>query len=303
MMVIIYSSFLSVWDMTSLAVFGTGRIGGGVAARAVSSGLIDHLVLYDCNQALLEAQRLDIEHMRCPVSVSINPIDIAICDIVLYTAGLPRNQNIKTRAALLDCNVPVASELAALIPNYKGIIVVVTNPADILTYFLWKATRIPKSRIIGFGGQLDSARFQYELANRSIRCDGMILGEHGEHQVPIFSKTGLNVDIPIRDDILLTLRNASMEIIKGKGATEYAPVYHIWHLIESIIKDARTDLICSAILEGEYGFIGCSLGVPVVIGREGIISIQEWDLDTWENDHFHSAATFVSDLCRRISHD
>ncbi len=289
--------------MTSLAVFGTGRIGGGVAARAVSSGLVHHLVLYDCNEALLEAQRLDIEHMRCPVTVSVNPRDIRACDIILYTAGLPRNQNIKTRAALLDCNVPVASELAALIPHYKGIIVVVTNPADILTYYLWKITGIARKRIIGFGGQLDSARFQYELANRSIRGDGFILGEHGEHQVPLFSKTGHDIDFNTREEILSKLRNASMEIIKGKGATEYAPVYHIWNLIASVLSDAQKELICSAVLDGEYGVFGCSLGVPVTIGREGILSIHEWDLDCWEWDHFHQAASFVSDLCRRITHE
>ena len=99
--------------MTSLAVFGTGRIGGGVAARAASSGLVNNLVLYDCNKAFLEAQRLDIEHMRCPVSVSTDPKDIAACDIILYTAGLPRNLDVKTRAALLDSNVR-ALELATL---------------------------------------------------------------------------------------------------------------------------------------------------------------------------------------------
>ena len=289
--------------MTSLAVFGTGRIGGGVAARAVSSGLFNHLVLYDCNQALLEAQRLDIEHMRCPVSISINPQDIAACDIILYTAGLPRNPNIKTRAALLDCNVPVASELAVLIPDYKGIIIVITNPADILTYYLWKSLGIPKNRIIGFGGQLDSARFQYELTLRSIGDDGIILGEHGEHQVPVFSMTGLEVDLQTREEILATLRNASMEIIKGKGATEYAPVHHIWHLVESIITDAHTNLVCSAILEGEFGVNGCSLGVPVTIGREGILAIHEPELDPWELHHFQNAASYVTDLYRRITCD
>lgn len=289
--------------MTSLAVFGTGRIGGGVAARAVSSGLIDHLVLYDCNQALLEAQRLDIEHMRCPVSVSIQPEDIAACDIVLYTAGLPRNQNIKTRAALLDCNVPVAAELAALLHSYKGLVIVITNPADVLTYYLWKTIGLPRNRIIGFGGQLDSARFQYELQIRSIKPEGIILGEHGEHQVPIFSQFGHCVENITREDILATLRNASMEIIKGKGATEYAPVFHIWHLVASILTDAQNHLVCSSILEGEYGVRGCSLGVPVVIGREGILSIQEFPLDTWEMNHFQEAASFVSDLCRRINNE
>lgn len=289
--------------MTSLAIFGTGRIGGGVAARAVTSGLVDHLVIYDCNPALLEAQRLDIEHMRYPVSVSIKIEDIAACDVVLYTAGLPRNQNIKTRAALLDCNIPVAEELIALLSGYPGIIIVITNPADILTYYIWKKLGLPRNRIIGFGGQLDGARFQYELQLRSLKPDGIILGEHGEHQVPVFSLIGQNIDNEIREEILVTLRNASMEIIKGKGATEYAPVFHIWHLVASILTDSREKLVCSSILNGEYGVSNCSLGVPVVIGREGILSIKELNLDSWENDHFHAASTFVSDLCRRITFD
>lgn len=289
--------------MTSLAVFGTGRIGGGVAARAASSDLINHLVLYDCNPAFLEAQRLDIEHMQCPVSVSTDPKEIAACDIILYTAGLPRNLDIKTRAALLDSNVPVALELVTLIPDYKGIIIVVTNPVDILTYYLWSSIKIPKNRIIGFGGQLDSARFQYELSLRSLRNDGIVIGEHGEHQVPIFSITGLDVDLQKREEILTSLRSASMEIIKGKGATEYAPVYHIWQLIASIITDAKANLVCSAILEGEYGVTGCALNVPLILGKEGILKIQEYNLDPWESDHFQKAASFVSSQYRRIAGD
>ncbi|NLV26270.1 MAG: lactate dehydrogenase [Methanomicrobiales archaeon] len=289
--------------MTSLAIFGTGRIGGGVATRAASGGLVDTLVLYDSNQSLLEAQRLDIEHMRCPVRISTKPEDIASCDIVLYTAGLPRNPTIKTRAALLDCNVPVASELAALIPDFKGIVIVITNPADVLTYYLWKKLGIPKNRIIGFGGQLDGARFQYELGLRNISSEGLILGEHGEHQVPVFSHFGLDVDIQTREEILTTLRNASMEIIKGKGATEYAPVHHIWHLVVSILTDSHSSLVCSGILNGEYGISDCSLGVPMIIGREGICSILEIKLDSWELEQMNNAAAFISDLCRRISCD
>ncbi|PWR73296.1 malate dehydrogenase [Methanospirillum stamsii] len=289
--------------MTSLAVFGTGRIGGGVASRAVSSGLIDNLVLYDCYQPLLEAQRLDLEHMRCPVTISTNPEKIAACDIILYTAGLPRNPNIKTRAALLDCNVPVAAELAALIPEYKGILIVVTNPADVLTYYLWKKIGLSKNRIIGFGGQLDGARFNYELRLRDLRPDGIILGEHGEHQVPIFSLAGLDVDLSSREEILTTLRNASMEIIKGKGATEYAPVYHIWQLVSAILTDSKENFVCSAIMDGEYGISGCSLGIPVIIGREGILSVKTPELDSWEMEHYLNAAGFVTDLCRRLNFD
>lgn len=286
--------------MTSLAVFGTGRIGGGVAARAASSGLIDHLVLYDSNENLLEAQKLDIHHMRCQVSISTDPTDLSDCDILLYTAGFPRNPAIKTRADLLESNLPAATELISYLTNFSGICIVVSNPVDILTWYIWKKTGLPRNRIIGFGGQLDSARFQFISRMHGISCDGIVLGEHGEHQVPIFSRAECSVDKKTRDEIAQKLRGASMEIIRGKGATEYAPVFHIWYLIQSIITDSHTILPCSAILNGEFGFDYCSLGVPVAIGRDGILSIHEWELDEWEKKLLTNAAAHVSHLCRSI---
>lgn len=286
--------------MTSLAVFGTGRIGGGVAARAASSGLIDHLVLYDSNENLLEAQELDIHHMRCQVSISTEPAELSDCDILLYTAGFPRNPAIKTRADLLESNLPAATELISHLAGFSGICIIVSNPVDILTWYIWKKAGIPRNRIIGFGGQLDSARFQYISHLLGIPCDGIVLGEHGEHQVPVFSRLAGSVNTKTRDEIVQKLRGASMEIIRGKGATEYAPVFHIWSLIQSIITDSHSLLPCSAILDGEFGFDYCSLGVPVTIGREGILSIHEWKLDEWERTSLSNAANHVSTLCRSI---
>ncbi|MDD1724075.1 MAG: lactate dehydrogenase [Methanospirillum sp.] len=286
--------------MTSLAVFGTGKIGGGVAAMAASSGLISNLVLYDRNQNLLEAQRLDLSHMGCRVSLSTNISDIPACDIIIFTAGLPRNPDIKTRAALLQNNLPAARELASLLVQYPGILVVVSNPADILTWYLWKKTGISRSRILGFGGQLDSARFQYEATLHGLAGTGSVLGEHGEHQVPVFSRMKTTTSVSEREDILHRLRNASMEIIRGKGATEYAPVYHIWNLIQKILTNSPSHTICSTILEGEYGFYDCSLGMPVQLGRNGIQAVEKWNLDPWEERHLKEAADFVSDLCRSI---
>jgi len=286
--------------MTSLAVFGTGRIGGGVAARAASSGLIDHLVLYDSNENLLEAQELDIHHMRCQVSISIDKAELSDCDILLYTAGFPRNLAIKTRADLLESNLPAATDFISHLKNFSGICIVVSNPVDILTWYLWKKTGISRNRIIGFGGQLDSARLQCISLLHGISCDGIVLGEHGEHQVPIFSRSEGSVNYNTRDEIVQKLRGASMEIIKGKGATEYAPVFHIWSLIQSIITDSQTLLPCSAVLDGEFGFDNCSLGVPVTIGREGILSINEWELDEWERTSLRNAANHIGTLCRSI---
>jgi len=286
--------------MFNVAIFGTGRIGGGVAARAVSSGLIDNLILYDNNQDLLNAQRLDIQHMGIPFSISTNYNEIVKSDIILFTAGSPRNPDIKTRSDLLKKNLPVVDEFAALLHSYQGIVIVISNPVDILTWYLWKKTKINKNKIIGFGGELDSARFQYEASKYSILENQYVIGEHGEHQVPIFSRYPSETDLKIREKILKKLQSSSMEIIRGKGGTEYAPVWHIWRLLQAIMTNSHQRHICSSVLEGEYGLHNCSLGVPVIIGNSGIEYIESWNLDEWESEHMKNAGKFVSDICRGI---
>ncbi|MDO9549442.1 MAG: lactate dehydrogenase, partial [Methanoregula sp.] len=152
---------------------------------------------------------------------------------------------------------------------------------------------------IGFGGQLDSARFALALRSRGITGFSFVLGEHGEHQVPIFSTHSRQVSLPQREEILTELRGASMDVIKGKGGTVFGPALHIAHLIRMVLTDARELVICSSVLEGEYGISGCSLGVPVRIGKDGIGAIEEWHLDSWEQEKMDQAGTFVGELCRR----
>jgi malate dehydrogenase len=127
-----------------------------------------------------------------------------------------------------------------------------------------------------------------------------VLGEHGEHQVPLFSKTGRYVDTGERETILSRMRGASMEVIRGKGATVFGPAYHIAMLVRAVLEDQRELLSCSCVLDGEYGFSGCSLAVPARIGREGILGIEEWDLDPWEAAKMTEAGAFVRGLCRRF---
>jgi malate dehydrogenase len=102
-----------------------------------------------------------------------------------------------------------------------------------------------------------------------------------------------------REEILAELRGASMEVIKGKGGTVFGPALHLAHLTRIILKDARELIACSAVLEGEYGLSGCSLGVPARVGRNGIRKIEEWDLDAWETAKMNGAGQFVKDLCTR----
>ncbi|WP_321504523.1 lactate dehydrogenase [uncultured Methanoregula sp.] len=285
--------------MARLAVVGVGRIGGEVAYLSASLGIADELVLYDSASNLLRAQVLDIEHTGLDMTISTDKNDVKQADICIFSAGLPRNPAVRTRADLLDANLPAVKECTALLKGFEGILITVTNPMDINNFYLCKKTGISRERCIGFGGQLDSARFGIALRNHNIRGFPFVLGEHGEHQVPVFSRLDDPVDERQRDDILTSLRGASMEVIKGKGGTVFGPALHLAHLVRMVLSDKRDLAICSAVLEGEYGITGCSLGVPARIGRDGIHAIEEWSLDPWEQAHMNDAGTFARELSKR----
>jgi len=285
--------------MARLAIIGVGRIGGEVAYLASAFGIADELVLYDSVPDLLRAQVLDIRHTGLDMAISTDKNDIRDADVCIFSAGLPRNPSIKTRADLLDANLPATAEAAALLTGFSGILITVTNPMDINNYYLCTKTGIPRERCIGFGGQLDSARFGIALRNRDITGNPYVLGEHGEHQVPLFSGLANLVPDGVREDILSELRGASMDVIRGKGGTVFGPALHLARLVRMVLMDTRELTVCSTVLEGEYGISGCSLGVPVIIGNKGIRKIEKWPLDAWEQKKMDEAGRFAQDLCRK----
>jgi malate dehydrogenase len=283
--------------MTRLAVVGVGRIGGEVAYLSSLLGVADELILYDSAPGLLKAQVLDLLHTGIDIAVSTEKEDVRNADICVFSAGIPRNPAVKTRADLLAANLPVIREIAGLLEEFAGIVITVTNPMDANNYFLHQITGIPRERCIGFGGQLDSARFGIALKSRGIAGTPFVLGEHGEHQVPVFSRLTGRVDDAQRNEILTEIRGSSMGVIRGKGGTVFGPAFHISQLIRMIVDDRRELITCSSVLDGEYGLSGCSLGVPVRIGRNGIQSIEEWKLDAWESLKMAEAGCFTSGLC------
>ena len=287
------------YQMARLAVVGVGRIGGEVAYLASSMGIADDLVLYDSAPELLKAQVLDLQHTGLATDISTDKNTIRDADVCIFSAGLPRNPSVKTRADLLKVNSAAVNECADLLKGFNGIVITVTNPMDANNYLLCKRTGMPRERCIGFGGQLDSARYALALSNRGITGFSFVLGEHGEHQVPVFSTLSREIPIPVREEILTELRGASMDVIKGKGGTVFGPALHIVNLARMVLSDARELVICSSVLEGEYGISGCSLGVPVRIGKDGILSIEEWQLDSWEQEKMNKAGTFVTELCQK----
>jgi malate dehydrogenase len=287
-----------LYPMARLAVVGVGRIGGEVAYLSASLGIVDELVLYDTNENLLKAQVLDLEHTGLQTEISTERKDVPDADICVFAAGVPRTPSVKTRADLLNVNLPATRECADLLREFAGVLVTVTNPMDINNFYLCTKTGIERERCIGFGGQLDSARFALALRNRGIAGSADVLGEHGDHQVPVFSKLPAHVPEPQREEILTELRSASMVVIRGKGGTVYGPVLHIVRLVHMILDNTGDRLVCSLVLRGEFGIDGCSLGVPVQVNRNGISGIDEWQLDGWEKKKMDEAGAFAASLCR-----
>jgi malate dehydrogenase len=286
--------------MTSLSIVGVGRIGGQIAFLATYLGLADELVLVEKNGALLDAQIKDLLHGMPDLDISTEPEEIRTTDLCIFTAGVARNPDIKSRADLLTANLEVAKYCAPYLNGFQGILITVVNPMDVINYYLAKAAELDPRRCIGFGGQLDSARFALELNAREIEGPRWVLGEHGEHQVPIFSRLYSPVPPVQREEILNHLQGASMEVIRGKGGTMFGPSAHLLNLMEMVIDDANVLVPVSCILHGEYGVSDCSLGVPAVVGWGGVLSIEEWTLDGWEQEHFKTAARSVQDLIRPL---
>jgi malate dehydrogenase len=286
--------------MTSLAILGVGKVGGETAFLSAALGLVDEIILHDAYEPILRAQVLDLQHTGIDVTVSTDTAAMRDADVFVFAAGTPRTPDIKTRADLLEANIPVAKRCSEHLQGFSGVVITVTNPMDANNYGLWKMMGIDRRRCIGFGGQLDSTRFARFLGEAGVSGPAWVLGEHGEHQVPLFSKAGANLGLDEREAILSRMQGASMEVIRGKGGTVFGPAYHIAMLIRAVLEDRREVLSCSCVLDGEYGLSGCSLGVPARIGREGILGIEEWGLDAWEAAKMAEAGAFVQSLCRRF---
>ena len=286
--------------MSTLAVIGAGRIGGEIGFVAAHRGIVDEIILHDVDLPLLHAQVLDIGDCSLDVQVSTETAGIREADVCVFAAGFPRNPAVKTRADLLGANLPIAGTCLPLLRGFSGVFVTVTNPMDILNYYFARKAGIPRERCIGFGSQLDSARFGRILGRSGIGGPAFVLGEHGEHQVPLFHLLHHSVDIDTRENFLTSLRGASMEIIRGKEGTVFGPARHIGELLMAILRDGKEPVPCSCVLDGEYGISGCSLGVPARIGREGVRKIEEWPLDPWEERHLREGGAFLADVSRGI---
>jgi malate dehydrogenase len=290
-----------------ISIIGSGRVGSTLAMILVQRN-VDDVTLVDIIPGLPEGEALDLSHMAAELGIDVKITgsnDYAALkgsDIVVVTAGLSRKPGM-TRMDLLTKNAgiikSVAGEVAKYAPDCK--LIMVTNPLDAMTYVAMKTTGFKKSRVFGMGGMLDLSRFKQLLSEAlhvsRASIDALVLGEHGESMTPVASFSSVN-GIPLRhfltdeqiDEAIDKTRKVAAEVIAKKGATFYAPGNGIARMVESVFYDKKALLPVSTYLEGEYGLSGLCIGVPAILGKDGVEKIIELDLEGKEKESFFKGA-------------
>lgn len=294
-----------------VSIVGAGGTVGAMAGYNISlSGVAEEIVYVDIAEDKAVGQAHDTMHgiaYDSHTNVHYGEYsDMVGSDVVVVTAGKPREPGM-SRLDLADANEPIMEDIAGEIDEHSpdAVSVLTTNPIDVLNYYFYSAGDRPREKVIGFAGRLDSARFRYALAQEfgtnQTNVYASIIGEHGDTQVPVFSKVKVDGRTPDfsedeREAITESLRQSAINVIEKKGATEFGPGRGVAHVVESIAHNTREVIPCSVVLEGEYGYNDVSIGVPAKIGEGGVVEVVEWDLSEHEEQLFEESADKLSGI-------
>ena len=311
-------------NVRQAAIVGCGFVGSSIAFSLMQRGLYSELVLIDANRDKAEGEAMDLSH-GLPYAASMQIYagtydDAADCAMVILTAGANQRPG-ETRLDLIDKNVAI---LKTIIPEltrrlFQGILLVVSNPVDILTYAAWKLSGLPARHVIGSGTVLDTARLKYLLGQYldvdSRNVHAAVIGEHGDSELAVWSSaniSSLDLDHFCRlrgkenwqeslDRIYHEVRDSAYEIIARKGATYYGIAMAVARITECIVKDESSVLPVSVVLDGQYGLKNSCLSIPAVVGWDGVEKVLEIPLDAQEKNALLASAKQLEALIRRLN--
>ena len=301
--------------MSKVTVIGAGNVGATCANVLVTEGIADEVVLLDIKEGVSEGKAMDI--MQSANILGLKSVikgvtnDYAASegsDVVVITSGFPRKPGM-TREELIGVNAGIVKSVTDNVLKHSpnAIIICVSNPMDTMTYLIHKESGLPKNRIIGMGGALDSARFRYFLsqalgANYN-DVDGFVIGGHGDTTMIPMTRYAVCRGVPVTE--LLdkeTLDKVAADTMVG-GATLtkllgtsawYAPGAAAASLVRAILSDSKSMITCSALVEGEYGLNDMCIGVPCVLGKNGIEKVVEYKLNDEEKALLDKSAAAVA---------
>jgi L-lactate dehydrogenase len=312
------------WRSRKVVIVGAGAVGSTFAYALAQSGLADEIGLLDANRELAMGQVLDLAHGQAFFpSVQIREAqkaDYTDAHLIVITAGAKQRPG-ESRLALLQRNADIIQSIMdeILQQNSPAVVLVVSNPVDILTYVAQKRSGWPRGRVIGSGTVLDSGRFRYLLSQHCgvdvHNVHAYVLGEHGDSELAAWSMTNM-AGMPIeqfcslcrkcndweasRRTIADAVKNSAYHIIDYKGATWFAVGLALTRIAATILRNQNSVLTISAVLEGEYGLSGVSLGVPCIVSQKGVERILQVNLPPEEQNALEKSAAVLREMIAQL---
>jgi L-lactate dehydrogenase len=309
-----------------VAVIGMGNVGSTFAYALLLSGLAAEIVLIDNNLAKAEGEAMDLNHtvpFAHPTRIWAGDIhDCAGAAVTVLTAGVGQRPG-QSRLDCIQANAEIWRDIVPKIAQHNpdGILLVATNPVDVLTYAALKLSGLPKSRVIGSGTILDTSRFRFLLSQhfgvdaRSIHA--FIIGEHGDSEVPVWSLAniagmrlpdycrlhGISCDDATMQKIFEATRDAAYSIIQRKGATYYAVAAGLMRITETILRHQNTVLSVSSLIDNYYGIDGICLSLPTVLDRGGVRQVLRLELDQEEQRNLRHSAGILKQTISKVDLD
>ncbi len=294
-----------------ITIIGSGKVGGEAALFTALRKITDEILLLDVVQGLPQGEAMDLNHMLAEKGIDVNIrgsndySEMKGSDVVVIVAGSGRKPGM-TRMDLLKINASIVKGVVENIKRYASdsIIIPVTNPLDPMVYLTYKVSGFSRNKIFGMGNILDLSRFMQFIheatgySRQSIRA--LVIGEHGENMLPLPRYSTLS-GIPISsiiskekiEEIVKGTRQVAAKVIELKGATVHAPGNAISAMLEAVLNNTKQVIPVATYLEGEYGYSGITIGVPAVIGKNGVEKIVELDLDSNEKEWFKKGVESV----------
>ena len=297
-----------------VGIIGAGAVGATAAYSLSMMGTCSEIILFDIAEGVAKGKAIDIAQSShyAPNSTIItaaqSPADVNECDIVVITAGVPRKGDM-TREDLLMINAKIMKSVVEDVMKYSpdAVIICVSNPLDVMTYVIHKMTGWESNRIIGLSGALDGARMAYQIYNKlgygAGQIGTLVIGDHGQNMIPLPQKVQVG-DVPVSEllskeemeEIIERTRTGGAEIVKHLGTSGYyAPGRAIAHMVEALLNDSKIIVSSSTLLQGEYGYSDVAVGVPVVLGKNGVEKIIEIDLDKETKEKFKISVNSIQE--------
>lgn len=305
-----------------VVLIGAGDVGIAYAYALVNQGTVDHLAIIDIDEKKLEGNVMDLNHgvvwapSRTRVTVGTYE-DCKDASMVVICAGAAQKPG-ETRLQLVDKNVNIMNSIVGDVMKngFDGIFLVASNPVDLLTYAVWKASGLPHERVIGSGTVLDSARYRYMLSEMEdvapTSVHAYIIGEHGDSELPVVSSANIaGVHMSRRSEsdpdynqriekIFEQTRDAAYHIIDAKGSTSYGIGMALARITRAVIQNQGVALPVSTYLQGEYGAEDVYMGTPAIVDRSGVSRAIELQLDEHEQERFTKSFNTLNDIKKEI---